>query len=686
LGLAVAWLSYHRSKLRPANGTFFSYPIWPLFLLRALAVSLIAMLLLAPVVKSVLERIEKPVVVIAIDQSQSILTANDSSYYSGKMLKDIDKLKEKLSDNYRVDQVCFGSEVGDCKQLKYTQRQTNLELLYEEIYNRYDNKNLGAIITLTDGIYNAGQNPLYTVRKINAPFYYLALGDTLPKMDLIVKEVQANTVVYSGNSFPIQVQVAANGLSGKVCKLSLTHNGKTEYQKEISINNGKYFTRETIRLTANQPGLQRYHISLSPIVNEITLQNNEADVYIEVLQSKKRILTVAAAPHPDLAALRSMATRGGKYEMDIMTLSEYNAKINNNPNKLKEYQLVILHQIPGSGQNSDNLMEALAQAQLPIWYIISNQSNLGALTKFSAPISISGSGNSQNDAQAVYSSGFGLFSISQSALDALTIYPPIQTPFGQYTNAGDALLNQKIGKVQSSMPLLTFGNNGSIKTACLAGTGIWRWPMALYAKNQNFDAVDELVQKTIQYLSTVTDNRLFRVRSTKTIYSDEDRISLEAELYNAAFDPVKNAIINLSIKPDKGVDIKLQMLGMGDRYLADAGLLSPGHYSWSSNTIQNGKTLTAQGEFLVKKTEIEYLNTEANYSLMRAIAAQQGGLVLPVRNMDKLPEALSANNQLKPIAYTDTDYQAIMHYKWLFFIILALLAAEWFLRKYLGSY
>ena len=47
--------------------------------------------------------------------------------------------------------------MSDNPEINFKDKETNLSGLYDEIYNRYYNQNLGAIITLTDGVYNQGQ-------------------------------------------------------------------------------------------------------------------------------------------------------------------------------------------------------------------------------------------------------------------------------------------------------------------------------------------------------------------------------------------------------------------------------------------------------------------------------------------------------------------------------------------------
>jgi len=55
-------------------------------------------------------------------------------------------------------------------------------------------------------------------------------------------------------------------------------------------------------------------------------------------------------------------------------------------------------------------------------------------------------------------------------------------------------------------------------------------------------------------------------------------------------------------------------------------------------------------------------------------------------DFEKIADDIQAQNQLKPILYDTFLTESAINLKWIFFLILILLSAEWFLRKYLGGY
>ena len=60
--------------------------------LRGLAVSLICFLLLAPMLKMVMKDLDKPLIIFAVDNSESMVLSKDSVFYRNDYPKQLDQL------------------------------------------------------------------------------------------------------------------------------------------------------------------------------------------------------------------------------------------------------------------------------------------------------------------------------------------------------------------------------------------------------------------------------------------------------------------------------------------------------------------------------------------------------------------------------------------------------------------
>jgi len=142
-----------------------------LFTLRFFAVSIIAFLLLAPVVKNIGSTIEPPLIVFAQDNSESL-----ESYKNSEYLKNYGELLSATAQEYEIRDFKFGDKVNDSSAITFTDKQTDISQLIQEVQNKFYNRNIGALILASDGIYNKGQNPYYARRSTLLPYLYNSFG------------------------------------------------------------------------------------------------------------------------------------------------------------------------------------------------------------------------------------------------------------------------------------------------------------------------------------------------------------------------------------------------------------------------------------------------------------------------------------------------------------------------------
>jgi hypothetical protein len=686
LGAGISYLTYRRNTFASKEKPF-GWPVWLMALLRAFMIAITAFLLLSPVVKSLYREVQKPVILIAADNSQSILLNKDSAYYKTQYKSQLTSLVEGLKQNFDVRTFTFSGTPHNNLGMDFNGRQTDIAGLYSYLYDAYYNQNIGAVITLTDGIYNQGEDPEIVAEKFNAPFYTVALGDTSPRRDVILPDVQYNKIAYSGNLMPLKVMLKANDYAGSDVRITIRHAGTVIYEQPVHFGSRSFYSEIDARVEAKGVGMQRYQVEVTHLPGEVSTANNHFDVFVDVLESRRKILMIAQSPEPDISALKNSIERNSSFEVETYLYSEF-IKQRFDAKRLANYQLAILHQLPGVGQPATQLIRDLSDAGVSIWYILGSNSSLPAFNTLEAGLQVISSGNRTNEVSGTLNNGFSLFTIEQDLAANLLHWPPLYAPYGTYNVADrqNILLFQKVGKVATEMPLMMFANKGRQKTGILCGEGIWRWFLAEYADKQEFKVTDELVSKTIQYLSVKTDSRQFRVRPVKNIFLEDEAVTFQAEVYNESFEPVKNADIRLLIKNEKGKSFTYQFVPSGDAYSLDAGMMPAGNYTYVANTHLGSRNYTLSGEFIVQRSELESINTVADHHLLKRIAGTQGGQMVYPRQMNELVSLISHREDIKPVSYMQQELKDLIHFKWLFFLLLALLSAEWFLRKYFGSY
>jgi hypothetical protein len=679
LGLAFAVFLYFRSNAFPENPKLNAI----LGALRWLATTLIAILLLSPIIKTFETEVKKPIVVLAQDQSESIAAATKPENLE-IYKKDFNRLAERLREKYDVKEYRFGSEVAEGVTFQFKDKTSNLSDVLKNAFDIYGSQHLGAVILATDGIYNEGSNPTYAAPQMNAPVFTIALGDTTVKKDLLLRRVFHNKIAYLGDKFSIQADIAARNCKGNTTLTvkKMSDNGeKILSQTAISINQPDFFTTKDLILDADQPGTQRYRLELTKVEGEISTINNTKDIFVDVLDARQKILILGASPHPDIASLHQTLSENKNYQVTTSFIKDLTGSLAN-------YNFVILHQLPAIGSDISGVLKQLDEKKIPRLFIAGSQSDINNLNKVQSLVTIIGDGRNTTDVQANVAGNFKAFTLEQKIVQETPKFVPLTAPFGEFKEQPNAqvLLYQRIGKVDTKYPLLALGEHNGSKVGIFCAEGLWKWRLFDFMQHQNHAIFDELLGKTITYLSVKEDKRKFRVNVAKNLFYENEAVSFEGELYNDSYELINDSEVAMTIKNKEGKDFNYTFNKSGRAYRLDAGFLAVGNYTFKAMTNHNGAQLTYDGQFSVLPIQQESYETTANHALLRLLSHNSGGETVLPNQLDVLFDKLQAKNSLKPILYQTAKANPVINLKWIFFVLFLLLAVEWFLRRYFGNY
>jgi hypothetical protein len=476
--------------------------------MRFISIFLLSFFLLNPLVKSILTVSEKPVIIVAQDNSQSIVCGKDSVFYKTIYKEKIEQMAASLNESYHVQIFSFGDKINPQADFSFKEKQTDISSLFNEIYTRYSNRNVGSIIIASDGLYNKGNNPLYESYKFSAPVFTIALGDTLIHKDLILRKINSNDITYLGNYFPVEIIIGANYCENQSTRIIISKGNDTLINHNLLIGEKFYNHTLSFDIKATEEGMQKYKVNIIPIKDEIGSANNSMDIFIDVLNGKQKLLLLSNSPHPDISAIKDAITTNENYEVDELTIEEFTIS-------LEKYNLVILHQLPCQNPKSNQIIVELIKEKIPVLYILGSQTDITAFNATNSLIKIMEKRTNWNEIQALNSRQFNLFTISSELRSFLPQFPPLLSPYGTYkvSTPSDVLFTQKIGIIETEQPLWLFSNSLDVKTAAIIGEGIWKWRMYDYITHKNHQIFNELIDKTVQYLALKALKSLFRVLS-----------------------------------------------------------------------------------------------------------------------------------------------------------------------------
>ncbi len=646
-----------------------------LFSLRTILATVLLLLLLGPILKQTENMFEKPSLVFLIDNSRSIKETADSS----KIISTLRQADASLKKNDRS--VEWSSLTGTSDSIYFTGTSSDLASALRETVNRYEGKNLAGIVLVSDGIYNNGLSPLYLPLRI--PVYTIGIGDTTRRADVVLKNVDYNRIVYQGNKFPLRAEVSITGLPNQEITVTVLQQGKVLQQQKK--NSGvKPLLDFDFQVEAGIQGIQRLEIRVESVAGETNFKNNRASAFVEVVEGRKKILMLARSPHPDIKALRTVVEKNPNYEfiLHIPGVEEADHALLQ-PGKI---DLLIAHQSPDAEGKTTALLTSFLKAKTSVLLVIGQKTSLRSIP--AAGLSLSFDVSTQRDeVQAVLNPNFHDLGFSDDLNTNISRYPPVQVPFGKFSFPVTAktILQQRIGSVITDRPLLFTLEDDQQKIAVMAGEGLWKWRLSEFQETEKTSSFDELFSKLLQYLSTQDDRRKFRSFPIQQEFTSDGPVAIESQVYNDLFEPVYGNTIDLELRDEQGKITNYQYVtGVGNTRYRIGGL-KEGVYRFRASTELNGKKEEARGEFLLTEQNQEEQNLTADFGLLRQLAENTGGKFYKLSDVNKLTSDLSAT-EVKSIIHSEESFHPLINLKLVFFLLLALISLEWFLRKFLGAY
>jgi hypothetical protein len=253
------------------------------------------------------------------------------------------------------------------------------------------------------------------------------------------------------------------------------------------------------------------------------------------------------------------------------------------------------------------------------------------------------------------------------------------------TNVVTPFMKQKIGNLNTDFPLWVFSEQSNRKVSVFAGEGLWKWRMADFSAHGTHAIFDELIGKTIQYLSLQEERSFLRVSGPSSKPENEE-IMFDAEVYNQSYELIQTPDVMLKVSDEKGTEYNYTFSKTGRSYHLNTGAKSPGEYSWIATAKVGTETYTKSGMFVVTQLMAERSVTTANHRVLFNLAESHDGKLVYPNAIQSLADIIQARDDIKPVVYNPKKLIELVQMWWIFAILLFLLTLEWFIRKRQGAY
>jgi hypothetical protein len=284
--------------------------------------------------------------------------------------------------------------------------------------------------------------------------------------------------------------------------------------------------------------------------------------------------------------------------------------------------------------------------------------------------------------------GFARFPVEEESRRRFGQYPPAPVPFGELRLSGgaEAALWQQVGRLPTQKPLLVVGSaTATPRAATLLAENTWQWRLQEAVAHDNRpEAYDRLIGRTLQLLTQNANKKRLDVYPTQDAFGTQDDVTLGAETYNAVFERIYDQKITLTLTDSARKNRTVTFSNPADGSPLHLGPLAAGLYRYQARATLGGQAQQAAGEILVQNQPLEAQESRADHRLLAQLSRRSGGQLYYPAQLGKLAQDIAARN-FKPVISSEEDLKDLINLKWLFFVLLALLTAEWATRKYQGG-
>ena len=671
---AVAWWLYSGER---AKSQADKWQRTILAVLRFLSVLLLCVVIAGITLKISSKQTKRPILVIAQDNSSSIVANADSAWYRTDYIRKIEKLKQQLSGKFIVRSVVFSDKATENESITFAGQNTNISSVFDYVQTNFYGENIGAVVIASDGIVNQGAEPIYKVAAFSKPVYTIALGDTLSHPDLMIDRIVANKTAFHHSRFPIMVCLKGDKVPFGDYQLTVNENNKVLQSRTITINSDFVYQKETFYIDGADEGLHRYDVRIDIPENDANSQNNHRSVVVDVSDKTLNVLLLQNAWHPDASAIAQVLAKNERFKLTIKNIADFDGK-------LDDYSLLILHQLPSVRHGVQNIVAQAQKNDLPLLFIIGNQTDMKSLLSVAPGIGIERKRGDNDDAYPSLNADFQLFKTDFDAIQT-ALFPPLSVPYGNYRSvpAGQVLFYQKIGSVSTQQPLFFFVTAATQKIGVVSGEGLWRWRLTDFSSNGSHDITDEIISKSVQYLCNNEKKDRFEVTVDDVVPTHREVI-FDAMLYNLSMEPVGTADVVLELTDPSGNHIKSTFQPSGLGYALNLGRKPSGLYRYTATATLGDELLIRRGQFMVVEESAEMSSLQADHSLLFRLADSHGGQMFTPDNLDGLVNAISENSEIADTVIVTSRLLRIIDLLPILLLALAFLSAEWFLRKFWG--
>lgn len=708
---AVSWRAYPRVSLPRGR-------LAALVALRALTLLLLVLFLMRPV--AVAPRAASGAIVpILVDVSRSMRIADaDGARRIDRARELAARLAADLGAEFRIETLGFGDTVDplDAARAEASASRTDIAAALASVADRYRGRSVAGVVLLSDGADTSGAAPPTDVPAVFA----IPVGSPRVLRDREVAAVTIGDAPLPGSIVDLTATLVSNGFEREPIDVRVLENGRPFASRRVTPAADGAPVHEVFQVppAGDAPTIYSVEIPASP--GELVPENNARSVLIPPAGRRRRLLLVEGAPGFEHSFLKRAWSADPGLEIDAIVRKGQNERSEDtfyiqastgrapsltggfpiDRKTLFAYDALVLANVGGTfiGRDRGALAEAFVAERGGGLLVLGARSFApggigGTAIEDLLPVSLSA--RAQDIAPAAAGAApnrvgltadgrthpiLRLGATPDETAKRWAAAPPLAavTPLGA-AKRGARVLAVAGASGRGARPLLVVQRFGEGRTMAFGGEATWHWRMMRPVDDRLYET---FWRQAARWLAAPSPDPLAVAVSRGAVPGDTATIDITVR--DAAFAPVRGAVLDVRVKTPDGRTEELPAEAVDPSAATFRARFKPeraGVHVVTVDATRGSERLGRSEQYLLSGgADLEMADPRANEALLARLASATRGRLVREHELDQLHAALAAG--VDPS--TPQATQELWHGSVPFLLLVALLSAEWIVRRRWG--
>jgi hypothetical protein len=547
------------------------------------------------------------------------------------------------------------------------------------------------VVVVSDGVVNAGEDPVAAARALGLPVHTVRVGGPLGA-DRAVAEVEASREARVGEATPVRVRITSSEPRGTPIGVRLLDEGHELARATVPAPGPGAEALAEMRVTPVRPGLAVWSARVDSLRGDAVAANDARGVAVMVAPGKRGVLVVSAGLNWDLAFLRRAWRGDSSLALDTRVRepaawraleSHAGAPV---PADLRGKSVVVLDGIAAAdaGAAFDAALANFVRAGGGLLVLGGPTPGLSRLARgaLAPDLGLPRTLGAEHEGSPVPTPAAAeLLAWDDDVArgeQAWRTAAPLDDVQPLQPGGGDRVL---LSAREGGAPLASWRRAGRGPLLMVNGTGFWRWSLA----GNDEHAAERgraLWRHVVRWLAEPVQGEPLRVAPERRLTPGGEPVRLVATLQDEAFRPLAGAAVTGEATDEHGARRTLAFVpAEPGTYVATLDPPGAGRWQVSARaSIEGRERARANGEFAVDTWSLEALRAEPDSVTLAAIAAASGG-----RAIDAMAARGGAGRlDTRALTRRRTSSTRLWESPTLFALLVGVLAVEWTWRRRRG--